>query len=29
MEIFNIHIFEFLLIAALALVIFGPERLPR
>lgn len=29
MEIFNIHIFEFLLIAALALVIFGPERLPE
>ncbi len=29
MEIFNIHIFEFLLIAALALVVFGPERLPE
>lgn len=29
MEIFNIHIFEFLLIAGLALVIFGPERLPE
>ncbi|NJN16268.1 MAG: translocase [Oscillochloris sp.] len=29
MEIFNIHIFEFVLIAALALVIFGPERLPE
>jgi len=26
---FNIHIFEFLLIAALALVVFGPERLPE
>jgi sec-independent protein translocase protein TatB len=29
MEIFNIHIFEFLLIAGLALVVFGPERLPE
>jgi sec-independent protein translocase protein TatB len=29
MEIFNIHLFEFLLIAGLALVIFGPERLPE
>lgn len=29
MEIFNIHIFEFLLIAALALIVFGPERLPE
>ncbi len=29
MEIFNIHLFEFLLIAALALVVFGPERLPE
>lgn len=29
MEIFNIHIFEFLLIAALGLVVFGPERLPE
>jgi sec-independent protein translocase protein TatB len=29
MEIFNVHIFEFLLIAGLALVIFGPERLPE
>lgn len=29
MEIFNIHIIEFLLIAALALIIFGPERLPE
>jgi sec-independent protein translocase protein TatB len=28
MEIFNIHIFEFLLIAGLALVVFGPEKLP-
>lgn len=29
MEVFNIHLFEFLLIAGLALVIFGPERLPE
>lgn len=29
MEIFNIHLFEFLLIAGLALIIFGPERLPE
>lgn len=29
MEIFNIHIFEFLLIAGLALIVFGPERLPE
>lgn len=29
MEIFNIHIFEFMLIAGLALVVFGPERLPE
>jgi len=29
MEIFNIHIFEFILIAGLALVVFGPERLPE
>ncbi|HMQ33129.1 MAG TPA: twin-arginine translocase TatA/TatE family subunit, partial [Chloroflexaceae bacterium] len=29
MEIFNIHLFEFLLIAALALIVFGPERLPE
>lgn len=29
MEIFNIHITELLLIAGLALVIFGPERLPE
>jgi sec-independent protein translocase protein TatB len=29
MEIFNIHIFEFVLIAGLALVVFGPERLPE
>lgn len=29
MEIFNVHIFEFLVIAGLALVIFGPERLPE
>jgi sec-independent protein translocase protein TatB len=29
MEIFNIHIFEFLLIAGLGLVVFGPERLPE
>jgi sec-independent protein translocase protein TatB len=29
MEIFNVHIFEFLLIAGLALVVFGPERLPE
>lgn len=29
MEIFNIHLFEFLLIAGLALVVFGPERLPE
>lgn len=29
MEIFNIHIGEFLMIAALALVVFGPERLPE
>jgi sec-independent protein translocase protein TatB len=28
MEIFNVHIFEFLLIAGLALVVFGPEKLP-
>jgi sec-independent protein translocase protein TatB len=29
MEIFNVHLFEFLLIAGLALVVFGPERLPE
>ncbi|MFV9504429.1 MAG: Sec-independent protein translocase subunit TatA/TatB [Oscillochloridaceae bacterium umkhey_bin13] len=29
MEIFNIHLFEFLLIAGLALIVFGPERLPE
>lgn len=29
MEIFNIHLFEFLLIAGLALIIFGPQRLPE
>jgi sec-independent protein translocase protein TatB len=29
MEIFNIHIFEFLLIGGLALIVFGPERLPE
>lgn len=29
MEIFNIHLFELLLIAGLALVVFGPERLPE
>jgi sec-independent protein translocase protein TatB len=29
MEIFNVGIFEFLLIAGLALVVFGPERLPE
>jgi sec-independent protein translocase protein TatB len=29
MEIFNVHIFEFLMIAGLALVVFGPERLPE
>ena len=28
-EIFNVHIFEFLLIGGLALVVFGPERLPE
>lgn len=29
MEIFNVHLFEFILIAGLALVLFGPERLPE
>lgn len=29
MEIFNIHLLEFLLIAGLGLIIFGPERLPE
>lgn len=29
MEIFNIHLFELVLIASLALVVFGPERLPE
>ncbi len=29
MEVFNIHLFELLLIAGVALVIFGPERLPE
>jgi sec-independent protein translocase protein TatB len=28
-EIFNIHIFELVMIAALGLIVFGPERLPE